>query len=216
MMRPEDNGERVWFVERDGRAYARLTRPSYVDTYREAWQVEPLVEAESERTFLFSKEFWDDRKVTFREPLTGVTVTDAVAVDTTPTNASPLAVVRGLSASRARGAPPMLATAFGATLGVILLSFHWTVAMSFGRMFNEFGNSTETLPPFTRIALSPWCPLSLGLVVLGLAVAGARPKRWLPAAHVASITLGLVGLACLVCGLYLPIFDLAGKIRSGD
>jgi hypothetical protein len=56
----------------------------------------------------------------------------------------------------------------------------------------------------------------LGLVVLGLAFAGARPKRWLRAAPVASITLGLVGLAFLVCGLYLPIFDLAGKIRSGD
>ncbi len=130
--------------------------------------------------------------------------------------ASPLVVVRGLSASRARGAPSVPATALGGALGVLLISFHWTVGRSFGSMYDEFGNSREALPLLTRMALGPWCPLSLGLAVLGLAVAGTRPERRLRAATTVSIVLGLAALVCLLGGLYLPIFNLAGKVRVGD
>lgn len=120
------------------------------------------------------------------------------------------------SASGAAGVPPVLATAFAAVIGTVLLSFHWTVGKSFGAMFADFGNHPESLPLPTRVAIGPWCPVGLGLVVLGLAFAGAQPERGRRAATVAAIALGLAALAGLLWGVYLPIFELAGKIKSWD
>jgi nitrogen fixation-related uncharacterized protein len=215
MTEPGSKEERVWLVEHEGRAYARLTRPSFVDRFQEAWQVEPLVEAESELSLLYSKELWHDRKVTFREPRTGVTVTSAVVVDSLPTPESPLVSIRGLSASRALGIPPVLATVAAVVLGLGLLTFHWTVARHFGLMFEDFG-ATKSLPLATRLALSPWCPPLLGIEVLGFAAVGANPRRGRLVLTIAAIVLGFVSLVGLYWGLYQPIYDLADSIKVGE
>lgn len=156
-----------------------------------------------------------DRNAPSHEARTGVTVEDRVVVDAAPTRESPLVAIRGPSASRARPTPSVLATATGAGLGVLLLSFHWTVAASFGQMFEDFG-ATKFLPLFTRVALGLSCPLGLGLTVLGLAAAGAHRTRGHRAATVASIALGLAALAGLVGALYEPMFESAGQVQSGD
>lgn len=107
---------------------------------------------------------------------------------------------------------PSPATAAGGLIGAVLVSFHWTIAAPFREIVNEFCVD-GAMPLDTRLAISPWAPIAVGLIVIGLSVASAfRPVqvRWAPAA---SITLGVLAFAGLFWGLCQPIFALSGMIK---
>jgi hypothetical protein len=108
---------------------------------------------------------------------------------------------------------------FGLILGLLvalfLLAFPFTVAPAFLGMFADFGGE---LPLFTRIALSPWFGLSLGIVVGALlAVAALLRGRSVVLRRglvVVAVVIGLAGFALCIAGAYLPIFNIAGAIRG--
>jgi hypothetical protein len=96
-----------------------------------------------------------------------------------------------------------------------LLSFP-VVGRSFAAVFRDFGDA-ERLPALTRLAISGWFPIALGLVVgtgvtLGVRQASdlGRRRAWIVGAFV----VGAAGFALCLVGVYLPIFALAGAIKA--
>jgi hypothetical protein len=97
-----------------------------------------------------------------------------------------------------------------------LLAFWFVAGRSFESTFRDLG-SAEQLPMLTRIVISSWFPTTVGLIAaVGLAL-GIRPgaalrrrRAWIVGAFV----LGGAGLGLCVVGAYLPVFELAGKIKS--
>jgi hypothetical protein len=103
--------------------------------------------------------------------------------------------------------------AIAAALEAAALFVFPLVGRSFAVVFRDLGGE---LPLLTRLAISPWFPLSLAaLVGAGIAV-GARTKTNAPLRRGmlvgAWVTGGLALGACLV-GLYWPIFAIAGAIK---
>lgn len=87
---------------------------------------------------------------------------------------------------------------------------------SFATMFKDLG-SPERLPALTRLAISGWFPVVLGLVVgagvtFGVRRASAlgRRRAWIVGAFV----VGGVGFALCLVGVYLPIFAVAGAVKA--
>jgi hypothetical protein len=83
-------------------------------------------------------------------------------------------------------------------------------------MFRDFG-SAERLPALTKLAISVWFPVVLGLIVLTGVLVGVR--RALPLARrrafiVAAFLLGGGGFALCLLGAYLPIFALAEAVKA--
>ncbi len=84
---------------------------------------------------------------------------------------------------------------------------------SFVTMFQDLGGP---LPAVTRLVLQPWSRIALLLptVAASAMVAGARARRtaWRPWL-VASIVMGFLAFGFCVVAMYLPIFQLADKIK---
>jgi len=101
-------------------------------------------------------------------------------------------------------------TGFG---GVLLLSFP-LLGEGFADVFRDMG--TAHLSLLTKLATSIWFPILLGALVVtgaaaGLHAQGLQRRRTL---IVAAFALACVGLALCLTGVYLPIFEIAGKIKS--
>lgn len=95
-----------------------------------------------------------------------------------------------------------------------LLSFP-VVGLRYQAMYADFGS--QTLPLLTRVAVSLWFPLLLGVLVAA-AVAVALTRRVSLGARrglvVGAFILGAICLASCWVAVYLPIFQLAGQIRA--
>ena len=102
--------------------------------------------------------------------------------------------------------------ALGGTLFCWQLPF--LTAPAYARMFEDFGGA---LPLLTRLVLSTWFPLALGLLPLVPLAAGAAGRMRLGvrrALVVGAFVLSLaVSGACLVA-LELPLFRLAGAVAG--
>lgn len=106
-----------------------------------------------------------------------------------------------------------IVSAIVAGLAAFALAVFPFVAASFARIFRDLGGE---LPLFTRFVLIPWQPLlalaSAGAIVYGLR--GRRPLRQRRVALAAAFALAFFTFTACVIGLYLPIFALAGSIKS--
>lgn len=101
--------------------------------------------------------------------------------------------------------------ATGATVGLMMFPM-----AGFRGMFRDFG-SDVALPRLTQVALVPGFPVLLAvpaLICLVLAVRDRfRPQKrrvWTTAAF----GLACLGSAICLAAMYLPIYELAGKIKS--
>ncbi len=100
-------------------------------------------------------------------------------------------------------------------LAAALLAFPLVVAPAFRNMFADFGSGP--LPLLTRWSLSGWFPGALGALVLSGPVLGcipAVPLRYRRRVLVATFVVGCASVALCVTGVYLPVFELAGKIKA--
>jgi hypothetical protein len=98
-------------------------------------------------------------------------------------------------------------------LGLLLFP---VAGRSFGSMFRDLG-SGEQLPALTKLAISGWFPILLGLVVLSLVLTGLR--RALPLSRrrlalVGAFVLGGAGIGVCLIGIYLPIFAVADAVQA--
>jgi hypothetical protein len=99
---------------------------------------------------------------------------------------------------------------------VALLGFPF-IAKSFRAMFLDFGNSLDSLPLLTRLALTPWFPLVLASPACLCLWAGsrrARPLRQRRLFVVGAFVLGIAGLAVCFVGVYEPVFQVSDKIKA--
>jgi hypothetical protein len=87
-------------------------------------------------------------------------------------------------------------------------------ARAWERTFREFGSE---LPLLTRLVLSWWFPPLLGLCAVLAIGQGLRPRQriglrrmWIAGAF----AIGAFAIGVCLVGLYLPIFEIAGKIKS--
>lgn len=99
-----------------------------------------------------------------------------------------------------------------------LVAFPFVVAPSFQAMFADFG-SRSSLPALTRLALTPWPGLALGLMVAALtAIVGVfRGPDTIALRRgfvVVGFVVGALGIVGLLYGMYAPIFAVAGKIKA--
>ena len=86
-------------------------------------------------------------------------------------------------------------------------------APRFAQMFADFGGR---LPAFTLLVLKQWPPMLASMIpmaMLGMAAAGDRPVATRRRLIVAAFVAGGALVGVLLWGLYLPIFELAGKIQ---
>ena len=104
-------------------------------------------------------------------------------------------------------------------LGFAAFGLLWAVAAAlvvapfFGKSLADLGGA---LPAFTILCLSPWFPLVIALVPLGVASVGvltnsAHSTR--PVLMVVAIMLALAAPCVHLAGLCLPIVSLAGSIK---
>lgn len=97
----------------------------------------------------------------------------------------------------------------GAAVVYLAAYFPLVAAPRFRVLMHEFG---APLPLFTRIAISRWFAPSLALppaAALALAIMRKRPLL-----IAAAFLLGVSAVAACMYGLYLPILEMAGKIRA--
>jgi type II secretory pathway component PulF len=98
-------------------------------------------------------------------------------------------------------------------LAIALLAFVWVPAMK--AMFDDFGRSTP-LPLLTRVVMGWWWPTAWIAVLLALtavAMLGVRAERRRVVVLAVAMVLGAAQPMLTWWGMYLPIFELAGKIR---
>jgi hypothetical protein len=101
-------------------------------------------------------------------------------------------------------------------LASVLFAFPYVVGPSFRVMFDEFCRK-DALPPLTNLALSVWFPSVLGAVTAsGPAFCGISSisLAYRRGVLVAAFVFGCAALAVCLVGMYLPIFELAGKIKE--
>jgi hypothetical protein len=87
---------------------------------------------------------------------------------------------------------------------------------TFASMFRDVGSANH-LPALTRLVISGWLPVILGLLVVSGVVAGVRaatPLSRRRAFIVGAFVLGGVGFGVCLVGLYLPIFAIADAVKS--
>lgn len=88
---------RVWWVEKEGKVYARLEEARFLDMFWVIYRVVDLTTTEQARTELYSMKFWHEGPLpTFRHVETGVVVDSAFAGRQTPTPEDPLVSLRAL------------------------------------------------------------------------------------------------------------------------
>jgi hypothetical protein len=98
-------------------------------------------------------------------------------------------------------------------LGLLLFPF---ASRTFASMFRDFGPAAN-LPALTRLVISGWFPMLLGLVVIAGVVAGVRRAGSLSkrrAVLVGAFVLGGVSFGVCLVGLYLPIFAIANAVKA--
>jgi hypothetical protein len=93
------------------------------------------------------------------------------------------------------------------------LQFPFLYGPRFAEMFRDFGSAG--LPFFTRLVLTRWFPIVLTvppavLLLLSRRAAKLRRRR---ALITSAFCLACAAGACCLCGVYLPIFSLAGNVR---
>jgi hypothetical protein len=109
-----------------------------------------------------------------------------------------------------------IGAALAAITALALFAFA-AVGPSYAAMFRDLGTA-ERLSTLTTLAISGWFPAALGVVVSAGAAAGARleaPLGTRRALVVVACVGGAVGIGACLVGAYLPIFALAGAIKSG-
>ena len=80
-------------------------------------------------------------------------------------------------------------------------------------------STSDALPAITRVAMTPWPALALGLMVSTLSVMVGvlrgpdtiAIRRGLVAV---GFFVGAIGIVVLLYAMYAPVFDLAGKIKA--
>lgn len=93
----QDAQHRVWWVEKQGKVFARLEDARFADMFWVAYRVVDLTRTEQERAELYSKKFWHDGPLPkFRHVKTGAVVETAFAGGQTPTAEDPLVWIRAL------------------------------------------------------------------------------------------------------------------------
>ena len=83
-------------------------------------------------------------------------------------------------------------------------------------MFRDLGSANH-LPTLTRLVISGWLPVILGLFVVSGVVVGVRgpiPLSGRRTLIVLAFVIGGVGFAVCLVGLYLPIFAVADAIKE--
>jgi amino acid transporter len=104
-------------------------------------------------------------------------------------------------------------------IGIAALPTMRIIAFSLGgwrAMFRDFG-ALDELPWLTRVVLLPWVPPVLALpaiVALFMVYRTRRRKAQRRQWIVAAMILAFLGIGLCVVAMYLPIFDLAGKIQA--
>jgi hypothetical protein len=99
-------------------------------------------------------------------------------------------------------------------VGLDLLAFP-VIGARYQALYADFGS--HGLPLLTRLAVSLWFPPMVGALVAAAIAVGLtrrfalRARRSLVAV---AFVLGAICLALCWVGVYLPIFQLAGQIRS--
>jgi hypothetical protein len=82
-----------WFVEHNGRQLATLTDPRFEDMFWYSYKVTPLTEDDS----IFTKEFWAQNELTFRNMAVNEIAANAFpAMNASPTKESPRLRMRAL------------------------------------------------------------------------------------------------------------------------
>jgi hypothetical protein len=99
-----------------------------------------------------------------------------------------------------------------------LFAFPFVVAPTFAGMFADFG-AKSALPAITRVAMTPWPSLALGLMVSTLTamvgvLRGADRIALRRGLVVVAFFVGAIGIVALLSAMYAPILDLAGKIKA--
>jgi hypothetical protein len=92
-----------WFVEKDGQRVALLTNPRFVDMFWYSYTVEPTGATDAERAPVYTKEFWNQAGMTFRNRETGEIAPNAFPGGLTPTREQPLVLMRALHIGRPPG-----------------------------------------------------------------------------------------------------------------
>lgn len=104
---------------------------------------------------------------------------------------------------------------FGALGAACVMAFP-LAGRSFGSMFRDLGSTAE-LPLLTKLAISTWFPLGIGVCAIGLLLLALVPTIPLAprrAFVLAAFLLGVIGFAACLIGVYLPVFTLAGSIKA--
>ncbi len=95
------------------------------------------------------------------------------------------------------------------------LLFPFVIAPSFKAMFADFGGH---LPSLTRLGLTAWFPMMLGLMPLTELAAGLvlKLKPSARRAVLASAVLASAGSSALcLYSMYAPLFSLSGHVKPG-
>jgi len=135
--------------------------------------------------------------------------------DLTPPSAEPSVAT---STSDAFTALDWIGVGLNAVAAAVLFAFPFVVAPMFTRTFTDFG-AKSALPAITRVAMTPWPALALGLMVSTLSVMVGvlrgpdtiAIRRGLVAV---GFFVGAIGIVVLLYAMYAPVFDLAGKIKA--
>jgi hypothetical protein len=96
----------------------------------------------------------------------------------------------------------------------VLFAFPW-LAEGFVRMLSEFCRK-DPFPSLTVLAMTVWFPVMLGATAAIGPVLGcipAVPVRVRRRVLIAAFAFGCAALGVCVMGLYLPLFEMSGKIN---
>jgi hypothetical protein len=88
-----------WFVELGGCRLAALTDPRFEDMFWDSYAVARLAESEQEREAIYTKAFWDQPGLVFRNRVTGEVTSHAFRGGQTPTRHCSRITMRGLYSS---------------------------------------------------------------------------------------------------------------------
>jgi hypothetical protein len=95
------------------------------------------------------------------------------------------------------------------------VSFPWSIGAPFRAMFGQLGAPPSGLP---GLVLSSWFAPVLGLVPAAMLSLGLLPRQPIGRRRALIVAAFVVAVLCAVlclAGVYLPVFQLAGKIEGG-
>ena len=95
------------------------------------------------------------------------------------------------------------------------IGFPFLIAPAFAAMFADFG-TREALPQLTRLGLTIWFPLMLGLNPASIAFYALSGHHTLGRRRlliVVAFVLSLLASGLCLAAMYAPVFALAGKIK---